>query len=328
MRWSIDFPIPESPVPITHQSKILSLGSCFAQTIGQKMADSKFDILINPFGTIFHPLALAKLLEGSVFSDPFDENLILERDGMFFHYEAHSDLVGKTKAELLGKLNQKRDLVLDFLKTGSHLILTLGTAWGYELQEQGLVANCHKQPQSLFKKRLWKIEEMRLSLDVLFHNLHQINPDLNIILTLSPVRHIKDGIPENQLSKSMLRVLCSELEKTCSNVWYFPAYEVMMDELRDYRFYKSDLIHPSEDAEIYIWEKWKKAVFSTETQSKVPEIEKIRLELAHRPLNPESGSHRNFLKNLLSKLERLNREFDFSEELKFISDQLNPPNPL
>ncbi|RIW15161.1 GSCFA family protein [Algoriphagus lacus] len=324
MRWSIDFPIPHSHFPITYQSKILSMGSCFAQTIGQKMNDAKFEILINPFGTIFHPMALARLLEVSIFSDPFDENLILERDGMFFHYEAHSDLVGKTKAELLEKLNQRRDLVLDFLKTGTHLILTLGTAWGYELLDQGLVANCHKQPQSMFTKRLWKKEDMKLSLDVLFHNLHQINPNLKIILTVSPVRHLKDGIPENQLSKSLLRVLCADLEESHANITYFPAYEVMMDELRDYRFYKSDLIHPSEEAENYIWENWQQALFSLDTQTKVAEITKIRMELAHRPLNPDSASHRKFLQNLLSKLERLNAEFDFSKEIKSISDQLNP----
>lgn len=322
MRWSIDFTIPDSPFPISHHSKILSMGSCFAQTIGQKMADAKLNILINPFGTIFHPLALEGLLDKAVFSDSFDENLILERDGLFFHFEAHSDLVGKTKAELLEKLNRKRDLVLDFLKTGTHLILTLGTAWGYELHNQGLVANCHKQSQSLFTKRLWNVEEMRLPLDVLFHNLHQINPNLKIFLTLSPVRHLKDGISENQLSKSMLRVLCAELEKSHAHLTYFPAYEVMMDELRDYRFYKSDLIHPSEEAENYIWEKWKKAIFSSETRDKVSEIEKIKLELAHRPLNPDSASHRKFLQNLLSKLERLNAEFDFSKEIQSVKPEM------
>lgn len=315
MRWSIDFPIPGSSFPINHQSKILSMGSCFAQTIGQKMADSKFDILVNPFGTIFHPLSLEALLDGAIFSDSFEENLILERDGLFFHYGAHSDLSGKTREDLLASLIQKRSSVFDYLKTGTHLILTLGTAWGYELKNSGLVANCHKQPQALFEKRLWKIEEMETRLLGLFHNLVQLNPRLKIILTLSPVRHIKDGIAENQLSKSLLRVLCANLEQRMESVTYFPAYEIMMDELRDYRFYKSDLIHPTDEAENYIWEKWKTAFFALETQSKVAEISKIQLELSHRPLNPSSDSNKKFLRNLLAKLERLNAEFDFSEEI-------------
>lgn len=322
MRWFIDFPIPESPFPITHQSKILSMGSCFAQTIGKKMANSKFDILVNPFGTIFHPLSLEALLEGAIFSDPFEENLILERDGLFFHYEAHSDLSGKTREDLLANLIQKRSSVLDYLKTGTHLILTFGTAWGYELKNSGLVANCHKQPQALFDKRFWKIEEMETRLLGLFHNLLQINPGLKIILTLSPVRHIKDGIAENQLSKSMLRVLCANLEQRIESVTYFPAYEIMMDELRDYRFYKSDLIHPTDEAENYIWEKWKQSIFPKETLEKVSEIEKIRMDLAHRPFNPESVVHRKFLQNLLDKLERLNGEFDFSKEIHSVKSQL------
>lgn len=328
MRWTIDFSIPDSPFPIAHSSKILSMGSCFAQTIGQKLKDAKFEILINPFGTIFHPMSIARLLDGAIFTDPFDDTLILERDGMFFHYEAHSDLTGKSKAELLGKLDHQRDLVLDYLKTGTHLILTLGTSWGYELPDQGLVANCHKQPQSLFNKRLWEAKEMKLPLKSLFDNLHQINPNLRIILTLSPVRHLKDGVSENQLSKSILRGLCADLEKYHPQATYFPAYEVMMDELRDYRFYKSDLIHPSEEAEEYIWEKWKKASFSEETQAKVTAIEKIRLELSHRPLNPGSDSHRKFLQNLLLKLERLNTEFDFSEEIEVVTGKINPHSPI
>ena len=322
MRWTIDFSIPDSLFPIDHSSKILSMGSCFAQTIGQKLQDAKFEILINPFGTIFHPMSIARLLDGAIFTDPFDDTLILERDGMFFHYEAHSDLTGKSKAELLEQLHHKRDLVLDYLKTGTHLILTFGTSWGYELTDQGLVANCHKQPQSLFNKRLWEAKEMKLPLKSLFDNLHQINPNLKIILTLSPVRHLKDGVAENQLSKSILRGLCAELEKYHSPATYFPGYEVMMDELRDYRFYKSDLIHPSEEAEEYIWEKWKKANFSEETHAKVTAIEKIRLELAHRPLNPGSDLHRKFLQNLLLKLERLNDNFDFSAEIQQVMNQL------
>lgn len=316
MRWSIDFPIPESRFPISHQSKILSIGSCFAQTIGQRMQDSKFDVLVNPFGTIFHPHSLADLLDHALFLDPLDRDGILERDGLFLHYSTHSDLTGKTPEELANRYAEQLQLTRNYLEQGTHLILTFGTAWIYEHGEFGKVANCHKQPQSLFSKRLADLEEMTSSLGDVFDNFSRVFPNLKIILTVSPVRHIKDGIQENQLSKSLLRVLCHQLEKRFESVSYFPAYEIMMDELRDYRFYKSDLIHPTEEAEDYIWQKWQKSLFPVETRNKVDEIRKVQLELSHRPFNSESASHQKFLRNLLTKLERLNAEFDFSKEIK------------
>jgi len=322
MKWSIDFPIPSYPFPISHQSKILSLGSCFAQTIGQKMIDAKFDCLVNPFGTIFNPRSLEILMKAALFTTQFEESLICERDGLFFHYHAHSDLVTNTKEKLIERFTIQRDQTRVYLEQGTHLILTLGTAWVYELKGSGTVANCHKQPSSLFSKRLLTIEEMESRLSTLFGNFSRVYPNLKIILTVSPVRHIKDGVAENQLSKSQLRVLCANLEKSLSSISYFPAYEIMIDELRDYRFYKSDLIHPTTEAEDYIWQKWQSSHFSPETQTKVEEIRKVNLELAHRPVNPNSSAHLKFQENLRLKLERLNAEFDFSRELAHIKTNL------
>lgn len=321
MRWSIDFPIPGSSSPITHQSKILSLGSCFAQTIGQKMADSKFNILINPFGTIFHPLNLADLLDHAHWGDPMDVKGVLERDGLFLHYSTHSVVVGNTPEELTQIYNQRMEQTRNWLEGGTHLILTFGTAWIYEHESAGRVANCHKQAQRFFKKKMSSIEDMELGLSRVFDHFTQTHPKLKIILTISPVRHIRDGIPENQLSKSILRVLCAQLEQHYPQVGYFPAYEIMMDELRDYRFYKSDLIHPTEEAENYIWERWQEVIFPQKTREKIAEIQKVQLELAHRPFNPESPLHQKFLQNLLGKLERLNAEFDFSKEILAIKSQ-------
>jgi len=324
MKWSLDFPIPSYPFPISHQSKILSLGSCFAQTIGQKMCDAKFDCLTNPFGTIFNPHSLALLLDNACFNKPFDESLVVERDGFFFHYHSHSEIYGKTKGELIQKLEALREKTKIYLEKGTHLILTFGTSWVYELAKGNSVANCHKQSARSFQKTLLPIEEMEARLSSLFTKISTSYPDLKIILTVSPVRHIKDGIAENQLSKSMLRVLSNNLEKRFPFVSYFPAYEIMMDELRDYRFYKSDLIHPSEEAENYIWEKWQTSHFSSPTQSKVEEIRKAFLELNHRAMNPASLSHQKFLENLILKLERLNSEFDFSKELLQLKSSIKP----
>lgn len=323
MRWSIDFPIPQSLFPISHESKILSLGSCFAQTIGQKMLDAKFDILANPFGTIFHPLNLADLLAQSLAGNQIDESGILERDERFFHYHSHSDINARSKQELVEKFQTQQRATHDCLKSGSHLILTLGTSWVYELGEFGRVANCHKQPQKIFQKRLSSLEEMEIGLSEVLRPIKTQNPNLRVILTVSPVRHLKDGVVENQLSKSLLRVLCANLESQLDFVVYFPAYEILMDELRDYRFYKSDLIHPTEDAENYIWEKWQTSYFRESTRQKVEEIRRIQLELSHRPFSPQSASHRHFLQNLLVKLERLDVEFDFSSEIEQVRKQLN-----
>ncbi|MDR7127794.1 Mor family transcriptional regulator [Algoriphagus sp. 4150] len=322
MQWFTPFTISESPFPISHQSKILSLGSCFAQTIGQKMLAHKFDCLVNPFGTIFHPMILGDLLDHAMFQDKIEENGLIERDGTYFYLGAHSDLNGNSPEELTNNYAFHLAETKKYLETGTHLILTLGTAWIYKTKDFGRVANCHKLSQKLFKKKLVQLEEMVSHLSHVFGNISRAYPDLKIILTVSPVRHIKDGISENQLSKSILRVLCHELNNKFGNTTYFPAYEILIDELRDYRFYKEDLIHPSVEAENYIWEKWKSSNFTEETRYKADQILKINQELAHRPLNPKSEGHRKFLQSLLSKLERLNAEFDFSKEVAAVKTQL------
>jgi lysophospholipase L1-like esterase len=247
---------------------------------------------------------------------------VVEREGVFVHYKAHSDVKGATVAELEANYTQQLLLLHHSLKKASHLVLTLGTAWLYSHRELGKVANCHKQPAALFEKKLSSLEELETGLRPVLRMLTQLHPNLQIILTLSPVRHTKEGISENQLSKSLLRVLCAQLEQQLEAVTYFPAYEILVDELRDYRFYKSDLVHPSEEAENYIWEKWQQFSFGTETQQKVAEIQKIQLELAHRSFNPDSEAHRKFLQNLRGKLERLHGEFDFSEEIQDVKSRL------
>lgn len=322
MKWATEFTVPKSQFPISHQSKILSMGSCFAQTIGQKMTAAKFDCLVNPFGTIFHPMILGDLLDHAMFGDKMEENGVIQREGIYFYLGAHSDLFGDSLDELAQKYAVQLAAVKDYLETGTHLILTLGTSWIYETEEFGRVANCHRLPQKQFSKRLVSLDEMLFHFDHIFGNISRVYPNLQIIFTVSPVRHIKDGIPENQLSKSLLRVLSSQLEDRFSFVSYFPAYEVMMDELRDYRFYKKDLIHPTEEAEDYIWEKWSDSYFPVDTQEMINQIQKVKLELAHRPLNPKSEAHRKFLQNLLQKLERLNGEFDFSREIKSLTVDL------
>lgn len=324
MQLTTSFDIPAHPKPISYSNKILSLGSCFAESMGKRMQHSKMDILINPFGTLFHPIPICQLLEAALEDKYLPENMFLERDGMHFHYWTHSQVMGYSFEELRGKLTGERFLSKEYLLNSNYLILTLGTAWLYELAENSEpVANCHKQPSKLFNKRLTGLDEMSNYLNKVFVLLNELNPNLEIILTVSPVRHIKDGIPENQFSKSLLRVLCGDFESQFSHIHYFPSYEIMVDELRDYRFYKPDLIHPTEQAEEYIWEKWKTSLFTKETQALMDQIKSVTLELAHRPLNPKSEAHRKFLRNLKEKLERLNTQFDFSSELEKVNTELS-----
>lgn len=323
MNWYTTFQIPKATRPIYHGDRILSIGSCFAQVIGDQLSKSKFETLVNPYGTLFNPISISKALMSALVQNPPNLDLITERDGLFFHYDYPSALFGSSQHELVEKIQKQQHAVANFIQKCDVILLTLGTAWVYVLEnETEPLANCHKQPQKGFEKRLLKLDEMRQSLHQLISTIQTLRPEVQIILTVSPVRHIKDGIPENQLSKSLLRVLCGELTKDIAQADYFPAYEIVMDELRDYRFYKADRIHPSEEAENYIWKRWSETCLSEQVLEKVKEIEKVQAELNHRALNPSSQSHRQFLQQLLEKLERLDVDFDFSNEISQVKTQL------
>ncbi|MHA7128080.1 GSCFA domain-containing protein [Algoriphagus namhaensis] len=316
MNWFTSFDIPRSKDVIDYESKILTIGSCFSDVMGAKLRDRKFQVLINPFGTLFNPVSIFENLTRSLRSEQASPTQITSRDGLFYHYAYHSDLVGRSEQELLTKISERQEQTRAFLVSCAELIITLGTSWIYELKDTpGVLSNCHKQPQSWFEKRVLKLEEMQQAFQKLHAALAKVNPKIRITLTVSPVRHIKDGIPENQLSKSLLRVFCEEICRTSERTTYFPSYEIMMDELREYRFYKQDKIHPSEEAETYIWDRWMQTYLSDEAQKQVAEIEKLLRELSHRSPNPASTAHQEFLKNLIRKMERLAPRFDFSTEI-------------
>jgi len=208
MNLRTTFDIIPAPHKISHQSKLLAIGSCFATMVGKYMKDRKYDLLVNPFGTIFNPLSVFALLENSISGkEPSPEEFILHQE-KWIHYQYHSSISADTKEELLHLILNQHNLTNCFLQKASHLFITLGTAFIYEHKTlMKPVTNCHKQPSKLFTKRLLSIEEMSASFDRLYGRIKDINPNIHIILTVSPVRHIKEGIPENQLSKSQLRVL-------------------------------------------------------------------------------------------------------------------------
>lgn len=323
MQFQTSFPIPPLDRQIDHHSSIVSMGSCFSSTIGDFLHEHKFTILNNPFGTLFHPNSIMELIRSALHQSPLAEELALEREGMYFHHSVHSSISAPSKPILMELLDTKTKALKSALSTASHLILTFGTAYQYRLlTTQRQVANCHKQPSKDFSKSLSSLADMQVMLQKGIDLIKTHNPDIQIILTLSPVRHTKDGIPENQVSKSVLRILCHEITAYDPNIMYFPSYEIMMDELRDYRFYADDLIHPSQMAEKYIWKRFGETSFSSETHLLNQQIEKINQSLRHRPFNPEGEGHRRFLRNLLKQMEQIPDPIDFRTEILSLKAQL------
>ncbi|AFL84870.1 GSCFA family protein [Belliella baltica DSM 15883] len=324
MQWTTSFDIPEFQPKINHQSSLYAIGSCFSTMIGEKLHDRKFNVLNNPFGTLFNPISITQVLEDALLEMPVNTDMVLIRDAVYLHFGMHSDVSGYSKDSLERLIHKKQQQTKKQLENATHLLITFGTAWVYEYGSSGqIVANCHKQPGDLFEKRLLNLEEIHKTYIGFINMYREFNPNANIILTVSPVRHTKDGIPENQLSKSLLRLACHDIAESFDHVHYFPSYEIMMDELRDYRFYKSDMIHPTEQAEDYIWEHFKNSWIDPKSFTTIQEVESIRRELAHRPFNPDSPAHMKFLENLQKKLERLSRSFDFSKEMDQLRKQVD-----
>jgi len=324
MQWTISFDIPEGGSKINYNSSVFSIGSCFSTTIGDKLAERKFPILNNPFGTLFNPLSIAKVMEDSIFEREVNTDMVLVRDSLFLHFGMHSDMAAYSLDSLERLIQKKQQLTKQFLENASHILVTFGTAWVYEYGESGqIVANCHKQPAGLFGKRLLKQEEIQNTYSSFFNILRQFNKKAKVLVTVSPVRHTRDGIPENQLSKSILRLSAHELSENHDFVEYFPSYEIMMDELRDYRFYKEDMIHPGTQAEDYIWERFKQSWIDPKCYSVIHEFEAIKRDLNHRPFNPDSPSHMKFLESLQKKLDKLSKDFDFSKEIDALRKQVH-----
>ncbi len=261
MELQTQIPFAQSDNPIDYQSKVVLFGSCFVENIGAKLAYFKFQQQQNPFGILFQPLAIANLMQRAIARKKYQQDEVFEQDGVWRCFDSHSDLRAASSEELLELLNQQLKDTKTWLETSSHIIITLGTAWVYEHQASGkVVANCHKVPQKAFTKKLLTPTQIESSLQDMIVLIQQMNPTAQLIFTISPVRHLKDGFVENQRSKAHLitalhTILSSRAQSR--EIAYFPAYEIMMDELRDYRFYGTDMVHPNPLAVDYIWEKFK-----------------------------------------------------------------------
>lgn len=310
MQFTTKVPIANYEFPIGYDSRILSLGSCFAENMSEKFEYFKFQHTANPFGIIFNPVSIEKLILRALKKEYFTEKDIFFHNERWNCYEVHSELSHSDKMIFLENLNQIiTDLHFQIFKL-SHCIITLGTAWVYRnLESAEIVANCHKVPQKQFSKELLSVEHIKSSLENIFENIQKVNPEIKFIVTVSPVRHIKDGFVENQLSKAHLMTAIHNSQFKIHN--YFPSYEIMMDELRDYRFYAEDMLHPSQVAIDYIWERFKETCISESAYKTMENVNQIQKGLAHRPFNPESESHQKFLANLDQKISLLQKQLPF-----------------
>jgi len=294
MQLTTTFPIPEAPILMNHRSKVLTMGSCFAASMGSRLTKLPLEVMSQPLGTLFHPFAISKALSGEVSED------LYEQGGYFLHPDYHSVFTSANQDAILSQIRSVSDKVVNFKASADFLILTWGSSFSYfDKHLNKSIANCHKMPADRFEKRLSSVDEIVSD----FQSLHSTLPSTTqIVLTVSPVRHTKDGMQENQVSKSTLRVAADIVSKKFKNVHYFPAYEIMLDELRDYRFYEADMIHPNEQAQAYIWERFVSTFFDAELKAISKRWDSIFRTLAHKPHPAKLIDHRRVLEVLLAEL--------------------------
>ena len=303
MKLQTQIPLSPERNQISYDSKVLLMGSCFVEHIGDKLAYYKFNHLQNPFGIVFHPMAIEKLVTKAINLELFTENDIFLINERYQCFDVHSELGTSNKEEYLKLLNDNLLLLREYLTSASTVIFTFGTAWVYRFVETDkVVANCHKVPQKKFLKELLSVQQVAAAIENAILLIKDINPDVHIITTVSPVRHLKDGHVENTRSKAHLLAGLHELVDKRKNIFYFPSYEILMDELRDYRFYSEDMLHPNKLAISIVWEKFKTVWISEETKELQEEIEVIQKALQHKSFNEQGEAHQNFLKELRTKI--------------------------
>lgn len=302
--------IPPSNFNINHLDEILMIGSCFSQNMGILLQENKFVSVQNPFGTIFHPLAISKILELCIHKSVVQNEEFVFSQGVYLHPNFHSNLGDISLEKAVAKTNEVIAITHDYLKRVKYIFITFGTSIGYRLKSKNvIVANCHKLPPYLFTKENVNLETHLTTLIQTIEILKNYNPKAQIILTVSPVRHIKDGIVENSRSKATLISMSHTLADMYQHVSYFPAYEWLIDDLRDYRFYTKDMIHPNDQAIAYIWEKFSNHYFDPTTQAINKKIDKINKAISHKPFNPDTKEHLAFLNKLQDEIDSLNSEY-------------------
>ena len=312
MRFFTEIQIPEFPRQIDYSKSMMFLGSCFSENIGQKLIDLKFDVDMNPFGILYNPESIANSLKILLEKRVFTENDLFQDQGLWNSFYHHSRFSDVDRNAALEKINRRISSSYEFLKKADFLVITFGTAWVYELRKTGqIVSNCHKIPAAEFKRFRLGVFEITNVYRELLEQIWKFNPDLKVIFTVSPIRHWKDGAVENQLSKATLLLAIDQLIKGFGNqvCTYFPSYEIMMDELRDYRFYAEDMLHISQVAVDYIFERFSNAAITSASRDISKSMLKINKAISHRPVNPNTTEFKKFLEQTLVLVNRMSEQF-------------------
>ena len=310
MKLQTQIPLEKKSINlIDYNSNVLLIGSCFSENIGNKLKYFKFQNLQNPFGILFHPKAVEQLIENTISKKVYSKTDVFFLNEQWHCFDAHSKLSRPSKEDLLNDLNDQIEFTNTRIHNASHIIVTLGTAWVYRnLDSNEIVANCHKVPQKQFDKELLSVETIHQSLKNIINLIESVNSNASVIFTVSPVRHLKDGFVENMQSKAhLISAIHSVIgpQSRLKGLYYFPSYEIMMDELRDYRFYNEDMIHPSQTAINYIWETFKKVWVSEEVSKIMHDVDFIQKGLQHKPFNQNSEAHQQFLQKLEARKQIL-----------------------
>lgn len=323
-RTKVDLPVGVPPI---HHSDILMLwGSCFVENIGKLFSDYKFQCDINPFGILYNPYSIAKALSNVLTKKIFDETNLRKDQDVWYSMMHHGSFSSSDKGECLGKINGRLQNAINLLPQVRWMIFTWGTAWVYEWKETGeVVGNCHKLPSHCFTRRLLSVDEIVETYIKLIKEMMILNPQVHFLFTVSPIRHVKDGMHGNQVSKSVLLLAAQQLVEKFPCCFYFPSYEIMIDELRDYRFYAEDMLHPSQLAIDYMWECVGKVFFPPSTITFLNEWEKLKKGINHRPFDVNSNQYQRFLSQILLRIELLKEKFpylDVQKEIEICRDRL------
>jgi hypothetical protein len=326
MEFRLAFTPKPSVSKINHRHQLFLIGSCFTENIGSKLKQAKFSVLENPNGILFNPISIVKSLNSYIDNRQYTAADLFYQNECWNSWEHHSRFSHPDKDSCLQTINQSQQAAHQFLKKAHWLLITAGSAFVYELDGGAVAANCHKVPTDKFNKKLLSPTQIENAFSSVLEKIKVFNPSLQVIFTISPVRHLRDGFVENNRSKAALIQAIHQLVDANDHLFYFPAYELVIDDLRDYRFYAEDMVHPNYAATNYVWEKFTDTLIDEPSQQLIKQINQLNAAVSHKPFNPTSAAHKKFLKVNLEKLTALKTQFpylDFTDEETYLSSSIH-----
>lgn len=306
MQFRTTINIEPSALRLTHAARIVMIGSCFSEHVAERMRHAGFHVVSNPCGIMFNPASVARSVERLYTARRYSADDLTLSGERWVSFDFHGDFASRSVAEAVERMNRAVERGAKALREADTVVLTLGTAWVYRLPSGEVVANCHKLPAQLFSREMMSVEQIEQRLAGMIMNCLQ---GKRIVLTISPVRHVADGLPDNSLSKATLRVAVARVVERFENVSYFPAFEIVNDDLRDYRFYEADMVHPSTVAVDYVWEQWRKWAIDESAYVAMNEAERLWRAAMHRPTDPQSEAHKEFCVKMNERLDRLSATY-------------------